>query len=62
MTGPRMPFWMLTWQAAIDGDIIGSMNGLTRLAPFVVRVPSPIATSPIPPPPVLTTTAMSSRL
>ena len=34
MTGPRMPFWMLIWAAAIDGDIIGTMNGLTRAAPW----------------------------
>ena len=37
MTGPRMPFWMLIWHAAMDGDIIGTMNGLTRSEPFVVR-------------------------
>ncbi len=57
-----MPFWMLTWQAAMDGDIIGTMNGLTLFGPRSRSVTSPSATSPIPPPPVLTTTAMSSRL
>ena len=62
MTGPRMPFWMLIWAAAIDGDIIGTMNGLTRADPRLVRTSSLIATSWIPPPPVLTTTATSSRL
>ena len=32
-TGPRRPFWMLTWQAAMDGESIGTMNGLTRCGP-----------------------------
>ena len=45
MTGPRVPFWMLIWQAAIEGDIIGTMNGLTRSAPFSRSVTSPTATS-----------------
>ena len=62
MTGPRMPFWMLTWQAAIEGDSIGTMNGETRGPPLVRYVSWPCATSIIPPPPVFTTTAMSSRL
>src|SRR3990170_3744919 len=62
MTGPRIPFWMLTWQAAMDGDIIGTMKGLTRSGPFVRSVTSPPATSCRPPPPVFTTTATSSRL
>ena len=62
MTGPVIPFWMLIWQAAIDGDIIGTMNGLTRSGPFVMSVTSPPATSWRPPPPVFMTTATSSRL
>ena len=62
MTGPVIPFWMLIWQAAIDGDIIGTVNGLTRSGPFVISVTSPCVTSSRPPPPVLTTTATSSRL
>ncbi len=37
ITGPRIPFWMLIWHAAIDGDIIGTMNGLTRSGPFAVQ-------------------------
>ena len=32
-TGPRVPFWMLIWHAAIDGESIGTMNGLTRVGP-----------------------------
>ncbi len=62
MTGPRIPFWMLIWQAAMEGDIIGTMNGLTRAGPFASRVSWPNATSPMPPPPVFMTTATSSRL
>ena len=61
MTGPRRPFWMLIWQAAIEGESIGTMNGLTRLPPCSRKIRSPVATSPMPPPPVLITTAMSSR-
>ena len=41
MTGPVIPFWMLIWHAAIDGDIIGTVNGLTRSGPFVISVTSP---------------------
>ena len=62
MTGPVIPFWMLIWQAAIDGDIIGTMKGLTRSGPFVMSVISPPSTSWRPPPPVFMTTATSSRL
>src|SRR5688500_9447589 len=62
ITGPRILFWMLIWAAAMEGESTGTMKGLTRLPPCSMNVCWPSATSPIPPPPVFTTTAMSSRL
>src|SRR5947208_8441732 len=53
---------MLIWQAAMEGESIGTMKGLTRLPPWSRKTRSPATTSPIPPPPVFTITAMSSRL
>ena len=41
ITGPCRPFWMLTWQAAMEGESIGTMNGLTRLPPCSRKTRSP---------------------
>ena len=61
-TGPRMPRLIDTWLEAIFGAKIGTVSGLTRREPLCTLTISSAAISPMPPPPVFITTAISSRL
>ncbi len=51
--GPLAPKFIATCPAAVSGSIIGTMNGLTRLGPFLVSIEasfSRVLTPPIPVP------------
>ncbi len=61
ITGPVMPNFMETWQAAMDPDRAGMANGETCPGPFSAMTCVPMMTWSIPPPPVLRQTAARSR-
>src|SRR5665811_663486 len=61
MTGPVMPYSMLSMHAAIEPEREGIANGETNRGPRSRRTRVPSTTCSIPPPPVLTTTPNRSR-